>query len=87
MTDFNPNFDHIQGDESISSPHEFARKMLVEYLRQYTLHKGITHDELAKITGLHQSNVTRIFSGKYSPTMDTFLNLAGAMSLKVYISD
>lgn len=82
MPDFNPDFSHIQAGESS----EFARKMLIEYLRQYAAYKGVSQTQIASLTGLHRSNVARIFSGRYSPEMDTFLKIAGALKLRIELT-
>lgn len=64
-----------------------ARKMLVEYLKQQAHDKGLSTYKLAELTGMDQPNIHRIFSGKYSPTMDTFMLLARALNCYIFIID
>lgn len=86
MNDFTPNFDHIQQDTSIADASVFARKILIEFVKQAAADRGMTQTEIARITGLKQSNIARVLSGKYSPTLDTFLKIAGALNLHIDIS-
>lgn len=78
---FTPDFSKIQAD----NPSEYERKILVEHLKQYFEFTGITQQELAELTGLHQSNISRVLSGKYSPELDTFLKIASALNLRIEI--
>lgn len=82
MADFNPDFSNIEAGE----PSEFARKMLIEFVKQYAEFKGVTQKHIADATGFTQSNVSRILSAKYSPTLDNFLKIAGALNLHLDIS-
>jgi Predicted transcriptional regulator with C-terminal CBS domains len=86
MNKFTPDFDHIQQDASITDASIFARKMLVEFVKQSATERGITQAEIATLTGLKQSNIARVLSGKYSPTLDTFLKIAGALDMHIDIS-
>lgn len=64
-----------------------ARKMLVQYLRDQAIEKGISMYRLAEITGMDRANIHRIFSGKYPPTLDTFMLLARSLDCYVFIID
>ena len=83
MNDFTPDFSKITAGE----PSEFARKMLIEFVKQYAEHAGISQTKLAEITGLHRSNINRVLSGRYSPELDTFLKIAGALNLRIEIQE
>lgn len=83
---FTPNFDAIQNDASVTEASAFARRLLIDYVRQYAQFEGVTQTELARRTGFHQSHVARFFSAKYSPNMDTFLKIAGALGLHLDLS-
>lgn len=87
MTNFNPNFDAIKGDASITSPSEYARRLMIEHLRQYAEFKGITHEDLARAAGMKRSSVTRLLSGRFDPKMETFLKIAAAMHMRVMIAE
>jgi transcriptional regulator with XRE-family HTH domain len=66
---------------------ETARKMLLDYLRAQMEEKGITHAALAKITGFRESNISRMLSAKYPPTLDNFLILCEAVNCYLFIID
>lgn len=83
MKDFNPDFSKIEA----TNPSEFARKMLIEFVKQYAEFAGVSQTKLAELTGLHQSNINRVLSGKYSPELDTFLKIAGALGLRLEIKE
>lgn len=46
---------------------------------------GLTQKDLAKISGIRQSNISRIESGMCSPTIHTLASLALAMGKKLEI--
>jgi len=62
---------------------EFARKLLVEYVRKIAEERGVSNAEIARRCGLQRPNVSRILSGRYSPELDTFLKIAGALDLRL----
>lgn len=64
-----------------------ARKMLVKYLHDEVIQKGISIDQLSEKTGMDPSNITRIFSGKYSPSIDIFLILCRALDCYIFVID
>ena len=46
--------------------------LLVLLLKEIADKKGITQGQIAEQTGLIQSNISRFFSLKYKPTLDTW---------------
>jgi DNA-binding phage protein len=54
-------------------------KLLVTQLKDTAAAKGITQQQIAEATGLHQSNLSRVFSLRYCPTLDMYLRIAGAV--------
>ncbi|MCD4680683.1 MAG: helix-turn-helix domain-containing protein [Bacteroidales bacterium] len=67
--------------------HDKASIMLCNYLRQIAREKGITHQEIADKTGFIASNVTRMLSGKYSPSLVNFIKLAEAVDAFIFVID
>ena len=55
--------------------------LLVLLLKEIADKKGITQRQIAEQTGLLQSNISRFFSLKYKPTLDTFLKVAKAIKV------
>lgn len=64
-----------------------ARILLCEYLRKTAIEKGIYQEEIANKTGFTQSNVSRMLSGKYPPSLDNFIKLAEAIGVYFFIID
>lgn len=60
---------------------------LVLLLKEIADKKGITQGQIAEQTGLIQSNVSRFFSLKYKPTLDTFLQVAKAVKVNFFFED
>jgi transcriptional regulator with XRE-family HTH domain len=64
-----------------------ARKMLLEYLSDLAVEKGITQEEISLKTGFTQGNISRMFAGKYSPSLDNFIILAESVNAYFFIID
>jgi transcriptional regulator with XRE-family HTH domain len=64
-----------------------ARKFLCRYLADEAKEKGITHQAIADRTGFAKNNVTRMLSGRYSPSLDNFIKLADAIGVYFFIID
>lgn len=62
-------------------------KLLVLLLKEIAEKKGITQNEIADSSGLIQSNISRFFSLKYKPTLDTFLQVAKAIKVNFFFED
>lgn len=61
--------------------------LLVLLLKEIAEKKGITQGQIAEQTGLIQSNISRFFSLKYKPTLDTFLQVAKAIKVNFFFKD
>lgn len=61
--------------------------IFVQLLKEVADAKGITQQEIAEKTGYTQSNISRIFSLKYSPRLDVFLNIANAVGVNFFFED
>ena len=61
--------------------------LLVLLLKKIAKDKGITQSQIAEQTGLIQSNISRFFSLKYKPTLDTFLQVAKAVKVNFFFQD
>jgi len=66
---------------------EMARKMLLDYLKQQIEEKGYTQEYLANKTGFTQSNISRMLSAKYPPTLDNLIALADAANCYIFVID
>jgi len=61
--------------------------LLVAQLKEIANSKNKTQQEIAETCGLSQSNVSRFFSLKYKPHLDTFLLIAEALKVNFFFAD
>ncbi len=66
---------------------ETARKMLLNYLKERIIEKGITQEDLAKKTGFTQSGISRMLNAKFPPTLDNLLTLCEAANCYIFVID
>ena len=59
------------------------RQKTLRYLADLIKSKHITHNEIAISTGYIESNVSRVLSGKYAPTLDVITSIANAAGYDV----
>jgi len=52
-------------------------------IREIMNEQGISTVKLAKLTGLHQPNIQRIISGKYSAGIDILSKIGDALECKI----
>jgi transcriptional regulator with XRE-family HTH domain len=62
-------------------------KLLVFSLKKIAKSKGITQIEIAKKTGLLQSNISRLFSLKYKPTICTLVKIAKSINVNLVFEE
>lgn len=51
-------------------------------LRAIREEKGITHDEVAQVVGVHRSYIVRFENGERSPNLPQFMNWCKALGVK-----
>ena len=61
--------------------------LLVLLLKEISEQKGITQNQIAQKTGMIQSAVSRFFSLKFKPTLDTFLQVSKAIKVNFFFED
>lgn len=61
--------------------------LLVFLLKEVADSKHISQNDIAAITGMKQSAVSRFFSLKFKPTLDTFLQVAKAVKVNFFFED
>ena len=62
-------------------------KVLVLLLKEIANQKGISQNEISERTGMLQSAVSRFFSLKFKPTLETFLQVAQALKVNFFFED
>lgn len=65
------------------SKYRSAALQLLTFLYQTANENNITHDDIANISDWHRTNVSRMLSGKYMPSLDNFLKLATAIGVRI----
>ncbi len=70
-----------------TQPHPDTWKLIMYTLKDIALQKGITHQDIADATGLIRSNVTRIFAGRYCPSMDMVIKVAASVGVNIFLED
>jgi transcriptional regulator with XRE-family HTH domain len=71
------------GDEK----YQEETRILLNRLKELAKEKGITDQQIADKTGFIQSNVNRMFAGKYSPLLDNFIELADAVGYHIELKE
>ena len=64
---------------------EQKRKDLCKQLQQIAYERNITQDNVSEKTGYKQSIISRVYNGKYSPSLDVFLNIADAANVDIVL--
>jgi len=62
-------------------------RMLLNKLKLFAEEKGITEEQITAKTGFIQSNVNRMFAGKYSPLLENFIQLADAVGFYIELKE
>ena len=62
-------------------------QLLVLLLKEIADQKNITQNEIADLTGMQQSAVSRLFLLKYKPTLETFLKVAKSIKVNFFFED
>jgi len=62
-------------------------KLLVLVLKETAESKGVTQNEIANNTGLIQSNISRFFSLRYKPNLETLIKISNALNCKITITE
>ena len=54
-----------------------------ERIREARTAKGLTQEQLADVTGIHQTNISKLESGTANPSLRTLKRLAAGMGMKL----
>lgn len=69
----------------IPIPQDEQWKLFILIIREIAAEKKISQAEISKRTGLHPSNVARLFTMKYSPTLSMFLKICRAVEVNLFL--
>ena len=59
--------------------HNHARQEIASQLRQVRKEQGMTQERLAEKVGTRKSNISRLESGRYNPSLDFLEKVAGGL--------
>jgi transcriptional regulator with XRE-family HTH domain len=61
------------------------RQAIISNIVEIRLEKGLSQTQLAKLTGMHRSNICRIESGRQNISLDTLIRIFDALGKSIVI--
>ena len=65
--------------------HYHARQEIEAQLRQVRKEQGMTQERLAEKVGTRKSNISRLESGRYNPSLDFLEKVAGGLGREIEV--
>ena len=65
--------------------HNHARQEIASQLRQVRKEQGMTQERLAEKVGTRKSNISRLESGRYNPSLDFQEKVAGGLGREIEV--
>ena len=65
---------------------KLARANVASQLRRLRRESNLTQAELAELTGTKKSNISRMESGNYNPSLDFLVKIAESMNLNLNVT-
>lgn len=65
--------------------HNHARQEIASQLRQVRKEQGMTQERLAEKVGTRKSNISRLESGRYNPSLDFLEKVAGGLDREIEV--
>ena len=65
--------------------HDHARQEIASQLRQVRKEQGMTQERLAEKVGTRKSNISRLESGRYNPSLDFLEKVAGGLGREIEV--
>ena len=72
-------------DDKGSGKMESPRESVVRQLKEVRKGKGMTQQELAELVGTKKSNISRLESGRYNPSLDFLERVAGGLGREIEV--
>ncbi|MCQ2535920.1 MAG: helix-turn-helix domain-containing protein [Lachnospiraceae bacterium] len=73
-------------DGRVPEKNRSARKMVAAELKTARLSKKLTQQELADMTGTQKSNICRMESGSYNPSLDFLVKVANSLDRELKVT-
>ena len=85
---FNEFKQEVLLDEAVRTEYEKLRPRydVISQIIEVRKQQNITQEELARRVGTQKSNISRLESGKYNPSLDFLIKVADSLGKKVKIS-
>lgn len=61
------------------------REDVVRQLREVRKEEGMTQEHLAELVGTKKSNISRLESGRYNPSLDFLVKVADGLGKKISV--
>lgn len=65
--------------------HNHVRQEIASQLRQVRKEQGMTQERLAEKVGTRKSNISRLESGRYNPSLDFLEKVAGGLGREIEV--
>lgn len=65
--------------------HNHASQEIAAQLRQVRKEQGMTQERLAEKVGTRKSNISRLESGRYNPSLDFLEKVAGGLGREIEV--
>ena len=62
-----------------------ASQEVAKQLRDVRKSQGMTQESLAELVGTKKSNISRLESGRYTPSLDFLVNVAGGLGKQIQV--
>lgn len=62
-----------------------ARQEVAKQLREARRSQGMTQEALAELVGTKKSNISRLESGRYNPSLDFLVKIAGGLGKQIQV--
>ena len=62
-----------------------AKLILCHFIVERMNELGTTQVQLSELTGINQSNLSKILSGKGNPTLDNFLKICEVLKIRLFL--
>ncbi len=62
-----------------------TRKEVAQQLREVRKSQGMTQESLADRVGTKKSNISRLESGRYNPSLDFLVKVAGGLGKQIQV--
>ena len=64
---------------------ESPRQCVARQLRDARTSQGMTQEHLAQMVGTKKSNISRLESGRYNPSLDFLVKVAGGLGKEITV--